>query len=86
MLLGPGKEPTPPAHMLLALPPSFPALQRKHVECAELLLGPGKELNTFVARLLDDIANLKAMLQAISIGEWAATLLSWSGGLWGPIS
>lgn len=43
-------------------------LQKKHVECAEALLGPGKELNTFVARLLEDIANLKAMLQAISIG------------------
>ena len=38
------------------------------MECAELLLGPGPELNTFVARLLDDMANLKAMLQAISIG------------------
>lgn len=43
-------------------------MQKKHVECAEALLGPGKELNTFVARLLEDIANLKAMLQAISIG------------------
>lgn len=53
-----GRPPRPPA------PP-----QKKHVECAEALLGPGKELNTFVARLLEDIANLKAMLQAISIGE-----------------
>lgn len=42
--------------------------QKKHVECAELLLGSGAELNGFVARLLDDMANLKAMLQAISIG------------------
>lgn len=47
------------------------ALQKKHVECAELLLGPGKELNSFVARLLDDMANLKAMLQAISIAGMA---------------
>lgn len=47
------------------------ALQKKHVECAEALLGPGKELNTFVARLLEDIANLKAMLQAISIAGMA---------------
>lgn len=43
------------------------ALQQKHVETANALLGPGKELNDFVARLLDDIANLKAMLHAISI-------------------
>ncbi|CAL8471282.1 g10824 [Coccomyxa elongata] len=43
------------------------ALQEKHVETAKLLLGEGKELNGFVARLLDDIANLKAMLHAISI-------------------
>jgi hypothetical protein len=45
-----------------------PLKQKKHVECAELLLGSGAELNGFVARLLDDMANLKAMLQAISIG------------------
>lgn len=44
-------------------------LQEKHVETAKLLLGEGKELNGFVARLLDDIANLKAMLHAISIGK-----------------
>jgi hypothetical protein len=48
--------------------------QEKHVETAKLLLGEGKELNAFVSRLLDDIANLKAMLHAISIGE---TLLAW---------
>ncbi|KAI3427052.1 hypothetical protein D9Q98_006993 [Chlorella vulgaris] len=47
------------------------ALQKKHVECAELLLGSGAELNGFVARLLDDMANLKAMLQAISIAGMA---------------
>lgn len=39
------------------------------METAKLLLGDGKELNTFVSRLLDDIANLKAMLHAISIGR-----------------
>ena len=44
------------------------ALQEKHVKTAKLLLGEGRELNSFVSRLLDDIANLKAMLQAISIG------------------
>ena len=57
--------------------PLKPCPQKKHVECAELLLGPGKELNAFVARLLDDIGNLKAMLQAISIGAplpWAQRL------------
>ena len=43
-------------------------LQEKHVECAKLLLGSGKALNNFVSTLLDDIANLKAMLRAISIG------------------
>ena len=43
-------------------------LQEKHVETAKLLLGGGKELNSFVSQLLDDIANLKAMLHAISIG------------------
>lgn len=48
------------------------ALQTKHVECAEALLGPGPELNAFMIRLLEDMGNLKAMLQAISIGEWSA--------------
>ena len=43
------------------------SLQEKHVEAAKLLLGDGKVLNDFVARLLDDISNLKAMLHAISI-------------------
>ena len=45
------------------------ALQDKHVETAKLLLGQTPELNNFVSRLLDDISNLKAMLQAMSIGE-----------------
>lgn len=44
------------------------ALQEKHVETAKILLGGGKALNSFVSKLLDDIANLKAMLKAISIG------------------
>lgn len=44
-------------------------LQEKHVEIAKLLLGDGPQLTKFVARLMDDIGNLKAMLQAISIGE-----------------
>ncbi len=38
------------------------------METAKLLLGEGRELNGFVSQLLDDIANLKAMLHAISIG------------------
>ena len=38
------------------------------METAKLLLGQGRELNSFVSQLLDDIANLKAMLHAISIG------------------
>ena len=42
--------------------------QEKHVETAKLLLGSGRLLNSFVSRLLDDVANLKAMLRAISIG------------------
>jgi hypothetical protein len=45
------------------------ALQEKHVETAKKLLGQGPELTSFVARLMDDIGNLKAMLQAICIGE-----------------
>lgn len=67
----------PAAHALHDLRcPLLLCPQKKHIECAELLLGPGPELNTFVARLLDDIANLKAMLQAISIGG------CWSCCLW----
>ena len=45
------------------------ALQEKHVKTAMALLGEGRELNRFVSRLLDDMTNLKAMLQAIAIGE-----------------
>ena len=48
------------------------SLQEKHLEAAKQLLGPGTELNKFAARLLEDISNLKAMLQAISIGIHSA--------------
>lgn len=44
------------------------AIQQKHIETAKLLLVEGQALNSFVSRLLDDVANLKAMLRAISIG------------------
>ena len=44
------------------------ALQEKHVDTAKRLLGPGPALNGFLSGLLDDIANLNAMLRAISIG------------------
>ena len=43
-------------------------MQEKHIETAKQLLGQGKLLNDFVSRLLNDIADLKAMLHAISIG------------------
>lgn len=48
------------------------ALQEKHVETAKKLLGQGPELTAFVSRLMDDIGNLKAMLQAICIGAYAS--------------
>jgi len=61
-------------------------LQEKHVETAKLLLGQSKELTEFVARLLDDIANLKAMLQAMSIAgmstEAFADYVVGHGELW----
>jgi aspartokinase/homoserine dehydrogenase 1 len=44
------------------------ALQEKHVSAARALLGDGPALSAFIARLLEDIGNLKAMLQAICIG------------------
>lgn len=44
------------------------AIQEKHIETAKLLLVEGPALNSFVSKLLDDIADLKAMLRAISIG------------------
>ena len=45
------------------------ALQDKHVDSARELLGDNtKELTQFVGRLLDDISNLRAMLNAMSIG------------------
>jgi hypothetical protein len=45
------------------------ALQEKHVVTAKALLGETPELTEFISRLMDDIGNLKAMLQAMSIGE-----------------
>jgi len=42
-------------------------LQEKHVDTAKQLLGPTPELTKFVSLLMDDISNLKAMLQAMSI-------------------
>lgn len=44
------------------------ALQEKHVNTARALLSDPQELNQFLGTLMDDVANLKAMLQAISIG------------------
>lgn len=43
------------------------ALQEKHTDAARALLGEGEELNEFLARHMEDISNLKAMLHAISI-------------------
>jgi len=49
-------------------------LQEKHVDAATKLLGPSsEELNSFIATLLDDISNLKAMLQAMSIAAGMST-------------
>jgi bifunctional aspartokinase / homoserine dehydrogenase 1 len=49
------------------------ALQEKHIVTAKELLGDKspaakEELTSFTAQLLNDISNLKSMLQAISIG------------------
>lgn len=49
------------------------ALQEKHIVTAKALLGAENkqakdELTSFTATLLNDISNLKSMLQAISIG------------------
>ena len=68
----PCTAPPSPAHR--SLPPSLllsPLMQDKHVETAKLLLGEGPVLTGFVARLLDDMSDLKAMLHAISIGALA---------------
>jgi aspartokinase/homoserine dehydrogenase 1 len=46
------------------------ALQEKHILSAKELLGEdSSEVKEFVTKLLDDIANLKVMLRAMSIGE-----------------
>lgn len=68
------------------------SLQEKHVTAAKELLGEGPALSAFIARLLEDIGNLKAMLQAICIGArgvgrckqsncvaWHAARDSWPG-------
>lgn len=52
------------------------ALKEKHIETAKILLGEGPELEAFLARLTDDITNLKAMLQAISIAGLATEAFS----------
>ena len=52
------------------------SLQEKHVTAAKELLGDGPLLSAFISRLLEDIGNLKAMLQAICIGEREWTVLS----------
>ena len=44
------------------------SLQEKHVAAAKELLGDGPMLSAFIARLLEDIGNLKAMLQAGGAG------------------
>ncbi|KXZ53016.1 hypothetical protein GPECTOR_8g384 [Gonium pectorale] len=59
------------------------ALQEKHVETAKNLLGQSPELTQFVASLMDDITNLKAMLQAMSIGAHAPRGRK-GRGEWGP--
>jgi hypothetical protein len=61
-------EALPPSLPPSLPPPPPPSPQQKHSECAEVLLGPSAELNEFMSKLMDDIANLKAMLRAISIG------------------
>lgn len=60
------------------------SLQESHVDTAKKLLGDGMELNQFLARLMDDMANLKAMLHAISIGkaEYAAKKWTNTSNLW----
>lgn len=64
------------------------AIQEKHIETAKLLLVEGQALNSFVSRLLDDIADLKAMLRAISIGmlpllqPGPTTFSLYTAGLW----
>ncbi|PNW69854.1 hypothetical protein CHLRE_18g749447v5 [Chlamydomonas reinhardtii] len=66
------------------------ALQEKHVDTAKLLLGQSPELTQFVSSLMDDITNLKAMLQAMSIAGMSTDAFSdfvvghgelWSGRL-----
>lgn len=79
MLLCPGRETCSRAadrgtHCCCLSPPPILLLtpQEKHVETAKQLLGEGPDLTAFVSRLMDDVGNLKAMLQAICIGELGA--------------
>lgn len=44
------------------------SIREKHIKTALQLLGEGTDLNNFVAKLAEDMSNLKAMLQAIAIG------------------
>jgi len=52
------------------------AIQEKHVNTAKGLLSDPEELNQFLGKLMDDVANLKAMLQAISIAGLATEAFS----------
>jgi len=52
------------------------ALQEKHVEAAKQLLGSSPELTIFVSKLLDDIGDLKSMLQAMSIAGMSTDAFS----------
>lgn len=58
------------------------ALQEKHIVTAKELLGDDSkqakaELTSFTAQLLNDISNLKSMLQAISIGVCCPHTMPW---------
>lgn len=48
------------------------ALKEKHVDAATALLGKGKELDTFLEGLNQDIGDLTAMLRAISVAGMCA--------------
>lgn len=53
------------------------ALQEKHISTAKHLLADDhKELNRFISGLMEDIANLKSMLQAIAIAGLATEAFS----------
>mmetsp|Transcript_94 Transcript_94/g.311 ORF Transcript_94/g.311 Transcript_94/m.311 type:complete len:930 (+) Transcript_94:104-2893(+) len=52
------------------------AIREKHIKTATALLPEGPDLNGFVAKLSEDMNNLKAMLQAISIAGIATQTFS----------